>query len=207
MDGMELTLIYPGDGRGRIAHNKLNPRIAKGHWKGKESARRKSQHIGLCDSVFAGPSGNITKNSLFIRCEYCAPFWQFLFFFFPQFPPAFTSSWGKEIFNDRVWYFNVKNTTTLCERVAIELQRDVLQQVRSWLEKGGKWKEAKLKNLWSIFRWKSLLTHFRSPFSELAGEEKPASLVLYTSPFCKSRAEFPPPWFGWDVFLWQDPFT
>lgn len=41
MTGMELILIYPGDGRGRIEH-KMNPRIAKGHWKGKESARRKS---------------------------------------------------------------------------------------------------------------------------------------------------------------------
>lgn len=42
MTGMKLNLIYPGDGRGSIEHNKLNPKIAKGHWKGKDSARWKS---------------------------------------------------------------------------------------------------------------------------------------------------------------------
>ena len=39
---VELTLIYTGEGQGRIEHNKLNLRIGKGHWRGRQSARRKS---------------------------------------------------------------------------------------------------------------------------------------------------------------------
>lgn len=40
LNGVNLDLH--GEGEGRIEHNKLNPRIEKGHWRGRQSTRRKS---------------------------------------------------------------------------------------------------------------------------------------------------------------------